>query len=259
MSTLKQKLASRANGKKSRGPVTKAGKAISSRNSTRHGILSNTLVLDRESKERFQTLLQNLTNEHEPSTETERVLVETMAVSRWRQMRIWGIEKNILAAEITKLEAYQPCDDYATTVAAAFRSLADNSHSLQLIQRYDAYSFRSFLRCLKTLTELQEGIAPEPDSQPEIQKNQTNPIPDFPEQNQQPADPENQPESPAAASAPPVQIPLPPPAGTHSNPATQNQHVTSPLESLPQNPPSSSCVPTQAEPLNGRSPKLPSV
>jgi hypothetical protein len=74
-------------------------------------------------------------------------------------------EKNLLATEITKLEATQPCDDYATTVAAAFRSLADNSHSLQLIQRYDAYSFRSFLRCLKTLTELQEGIAPnEPDS-----------------------------------------------------------------------------------------------
>jgi hypothetical protein len=93
MSTLKQKIAARANGAKSRGPVTDAGKGISSRNAVRHGMLSASFLFAEENHESFDELVANLYDEHQPSTETERVLLETMATSRWRQMRLWGMEK----------------------------------------------------------------------------------------------------------------------------------------------------------------------
>jgi hypothetical protein len=52
--------------------------------------------------------------------------------------------------------------------------------------RYEAQSFRTFLRCLKTLTELQENTL-------KIEECGTNPIIDFPEKNQSPADQEVEP------------------------------------------------------------------
>jgi hypothetical protein len=53
MSTPKQIAASRANGAKSKGPVTPQGKRNSSRNSTRHGIFAATIVLETENTEAF--------------------------------------------------------------------------------------------------------------------------------------------------------------------------------------------------------------
>jgi hypothetical protein len=53
MSTERQQNASRANGSKSRGPVTQAGKLASSRNAITHGMLSTTIVLKGESTDRF--------------------------------------------------------------------------------------------------------------------------------------------------------------------------------------------------------------
>ena len=41
--------------------------------------------------------------------------------------------------------------------AEAFRTLTENGRGLQLVMRYEAQSFRTFLRCLKTLTEIQEN------------------------------------------------------------------------------------------------------
>jgi len=45
--------ASRINGALSRGPVTEEGKASSSRNATRHGLLSNTILIAGESRTDF--------------------------------------------------------------------------------------------------------------------------------------------------------------------------------------------------------------
>jgi hypothetical protein len=58
-----------------------------------YGMLSGTIVLEGESKDRFQALLAALHEELQPQTPIETSLVENMAVARWRQMRIWGMEK----------------------------------------------------------------------------------------------------------------------------------------------------------------------
>ena len=41
----KQKAANRQNAKKSTGPTTPEGKAVASRNATKHGLRSNTIIL----------------------------------------------------------------------------------------------------------------------------------------------------------------------------------------------------------------------
>jgi hypothetical protein len=78
--TPAQQAASRANGAKSRGPITPRGKHHSALNSTRHGLLCQTVVLPEESKHRFMTIVRDLFAEHTPQTPTEPLLVETIRV-----------------------------------------------------------------------------------------------------------------------------------------------------------------------------------
>jgi hypothetical protein len=67
-----------------------------------------------------------------------------MAVARWRQMRIWGIEKASMEHEMhrlgamSNLSALDPSEQAATRAAIAFRTLSDDSRSLELINRYES-------------------------------------------------------------------------------------------------------------------------
>ncbi len=62
------------------------------RNATTHGLLANTVLIEGESRSRFLQLVASLVNEFEPSTPSEHMLVETMAVARCRLLRIWTLE-----------------------------------------------------------------------------------------------------------------------------------------------------------------------
>jgi hypothetical protein len=158
MSTDRRIRASRLNGAESRGPVTIEGRLKSSANSARHHLLSKTILLENERPEAFADLLAGLTREFNPETEAQRALVETMAVSRWRQMRIWAVERATLA---TAMEAYDPqSTDPATRAALAFRSLADDSRTLDLLNRYETRFERQFARSLNLLMKLADPENP---------------------------------------------------------------------------------------------------
>jgi hypothetical protein len=157
MSTLKRKLASRANGRLSRGPATPEGKRNSAANALHHGMLANSVVLKGEARERFDHILARFDDEYEPETETEQALVDMLAIARWRQMRLWGYEKAVVTKEISQLESAAE-EDTPSQGAAAFRSLADNSRTLDLLNRYEAYSQRMFIRSHKQLRALKFGI-----------------------------------------------------------------------------------------------------
>src|SRR4029077_2820621 len=166
MRTERQKQAARANGAKSRGPVTPAGKLASSRNAVTHGLLSGTVVLKGESEERFHALLADLLAELQPQTAVENHLVENMAAARWRQLRIWGIEKANLQHQMrTEAEARGddeggPREDTATRCALAFRTLSDDSRSLDLINRYESRFDRQYLRAHRRFLELVDRRTP---------------------------------------------------------------------------------------------------
>src|SRR5580704_12356212 len=85
--TAAGKRASAANSANSTGPVTPEGKARSSQNATRHGLLSASMVLHGESDDRFSAYLSVLEDELQPAPGVESSLVETMAVAPWRRMR----------------------------------------------------------------------------------------------------------------------------------------------------------------------------
>jgi hypothetical protein len=89
MSTTEQRLAAnRANAQLSTGPTTDHGKAMASRNATRHGLLSARLFLDDEEPAEFDLLMADLTASLHPVGAMEAALVERIAVSLWRQRRL---------------------------------------------------------------------------------------------------------------------------------------------------------------------------
>ncbi len=104
MRAPKQIAASRVNGARSKGPATPEGKRNSSRNSTRHGMFADTLVLEKENPTQFHELLNELLDEHQPSTPTHTLLVETIVAARWRQQRICGIRKTNFDYGIASIE-----------------------------------------------------------------------------------------------------------------------------------------------------------
>ena len=81
MATEAQIEANRRNAEKSTGPRTDAGKARVSRNATRHGLCSTVPVMSDEDRPKFEELLNDLNEEHQPDGLTEILLVYKMAVN----------------------------------------------------------------------------------------------------------------------------------------------------------------------------------
>ncbi|MES1262642.1 MAG: hypothetical protein ABUS49_12990 [Acidobacteriota bacterium] len=122
MASDKQIAASRANGAKSRGPVTPEGKRRSSRKSLHDALIARVVVLEAESRERFNALLVSLQQELQPETAIENLLVQKMAVAHWRQMRVWGMEKAGIAHDARTVGVQSAeIQDPATRDAIAFR------------------------------------------------------------------------------------------------------------------------------------------
>jgi hypothetical protein len=83
--SLAQLNANRANAKLSTGP-SPAGLAASSQNRTTHGLARHNGVfklLSTEDPNGFEALKHSLADEHQPTTETESILINTMAESHW--------------------------------------------------------------------------------------------------------------------------------------------------------------------------------
>jgi hypothetical protein len=137
------------------GPKTPEGKRRSARNATTHGLLAKTIVLEGESATRFSNLLAGLIAEHQPRTTTEPGLVEAMAVNRWRQMRLWSMEKAGITYELHKQAApnAELPDDPPTRTTLAMSAM-NNDRSLETILRYEARFAAAQQRALRALDQL---------------------------------------------------------------------------------------------------------
>ena len=88
MASAAQVKANRENAKKSRGPVTEAGKQASSQNNFRHGLTGHVFVfMFGENPENFDLLHEELREEHKSASATEALLVEKMAQQQWLSQR----------------------------------------------------------------------------------------------------------------------------------------------------------------------------
>ena len=141
MASEKQKAASRANGAKSRGPVTSAGKLRSTRNNVERGLLARTVVLDGESLPRFHALMTSLQEELKPETAIENLLVHKMAAAHWRLMRVWGMERSGASHALQEFGPLQS-PDAPTRDALAFGKSGVRLNEYEM--RFD----RQFIRAL---------------------------------------------------------------------------------------------------------------
>ena len=165
--------ASRANGAKSRGPVTPDGKAISARNSLRHGILAQTAIIDSEDPGQLQLLFGELYETWDPADEHERNLVDTMVLSIWRRTRILGMEaagislkmREQAASRIIKPGTVPP--NGHTTGYLAVTSLAEENRAFELLHRYETRYARAYERAARSLIAYRKYRQTESDQTPE--------------------------------------------------------------------------------------------
>jgi hypothetical protein len=167
MRTESQDHASRENGAKSHGATTPEGKLASARNALKHGMLSDTIVLECESQDRFLQLVVSLHEEFQPQTPFEESLIENMAVARWRLMRVRGMETAGMDYEMRRQAEMSEDipEDNATRASLAFRTLCDDSRSLELINRYEARYDRQYYRAYRCFIETRDRRTP-PSAQP---------------------------------------------------------------------------------------------
>ena len=173
-----------------------------------HRLLSEALVLEAEDKPAFERLVAGLYVQLQPANPIARILVDNMAAARWRQLRTWTLETDILDLEARK----------HGLVAPAFRDLADHSKALRLLDRCEIRYDRQFNRSLRLFLQL---------NQPDYKNFQTNPIPNP---------------NTAPDSAPPPQTPTEPPG---SQPKARGEAATSPATVQPKPAP---CVEARRRP-----------
>ena len=209
MRTPAQIAASRANGAKSKGPITAQGKRNSSRNSTSHGLFADTIVLEEEKKEEFFIMLDELLDEHQPATPTEIMMVETIAAARWKQNRIWGMQKIAFDHDVSS--SPDPSAIPPLRAILSLQSSPEKVRSHELLLRYDIAFDRQISRALLRLQQLQDRRAQRTARALEVA--------DHPDQSSRPVPATQDTQPPEETVAPPT-IPVKPvPQAIRSRPA----------------------------------------
>ena len=147
--------AARANGAKSRGPVTAQGKTNFSANSRRHGLRSENPFIDSDSILQFAERLAFYESELKPDSLIEHRLVTIMAVADTRLDYLRRLETQTWNREIARLKLLTADATPGALIADAFRYLVDNTCFLDICGRLEARFDRQFDGALKTFREQQ--------------------------------------------------------------------------------------------------------
>jgi hypothetical protein len=158
MRTEKQIEASRINGAKSRGPVTSVGKRRSSRNALRHGRLACSLTLSLEDESQFREILRDLCDDHQPANYTEHSLVESMAISKWKQFRIIGAADVVIDMRMNVERRNPPEYEHmgAAVISKSIAHILDEHRSLTAMNVERSRLERDYLHALAMLYKTQD-------------------------------------------------------------------------------------------------------
>lgn len=113
--TISRAEASRINGSQSSGPSSDEGKERSSRNALKQGLFSKRRFIGDENPAEFDALVESIAATHHPTTPIEWILIDRMAMARWRLGRLERAEaaqiqsertRYLFAAESNKWERY---------------------------------------------------------------------------------------------------------------------------------------------------------
>jgi hypothetical protein len=100
-SSERRKAASRANGAKSRGPVTEAGKAKSRLNSTKHGCLATLLTFRPQDEEIYQQMQALYLARFQPRDQVEFDLVEQIVYCNYQMKQAWIQQAAVLGLQMS--------------------------------------------------------------------------------------------------------------------------------------------------------------
>ena len=97
MSTAAQFAANLANAQASTGPISEEGKKRSSLNALKTGLTGRTVLMPGDDAKAYQDHVCRFIDEFEPANAGEEELVQSLADTRWRLLRIPALEANIYA------------------------------------------------------------------------------------------------------------------------------------------------------------------
>src|SRR4051794_16525999 len=97
MSSDAQIHANQANAQLSTGPKTPEGKTKSSLNAVKTGLTGRTVLLPGEEAAAYKEHIQRFFDEYKPCSDAEATLVQSVANTEWRLLRIPSLEMGIYA------------------------------------------------------------------------------------------------------------------------------------------------------------------
>jgi len=97
MATPAQLEANRANAQLSSGPSSPEGKAKSSHNALKTGLTGRTILLPSDDVAAYQHLIALIEKKFQPENDEEKLLVQSIADTEWRLLRIPTLEAGIYA------------------------------------------------------------------------------------------------------------------------------------------------------------------
>jgi hypothetical protein len=156
MTSQKQIDANRANSKKSTGPTTDAGKAITRLNAVRDNLTGQITTLSDRDRPIFEKLKTEHVTALAPNTLDEHKLAHAIAWDTWRLDRLRASEMNIfaLAADSAENDG-EPTDPDLQTAISDTQTYRSESKHLELMSLYEQRMNRSLHRNRAALHELQ--------------------------------------------------------------------------------------------------------
>jgi hypothetical protein len=162
MPTPDQIAASRANGAKSRGPVTAEGKRRSAQNSLKHGLTARRLMIPGEDAAEFDELLEGYYDLFQPIGAVEAELVETITIYTWRLRRGASAEASALRRAIavrSRVDVEFPTrladPDAGDNLGAAFIDLDTQGFVTRSLTGYEARLVRVRKQTVQLLQQAQ--------------------------------------------------------------------------------------------------------
>lgn len=113
MSTSAQLAANQRNAQLSTGPTSEEGKTNSSRNALKTGLTGRTVLLPIEDAALYEAHLHQFVKRFEPVGDDERNLVQSLADTEWRLMRVPSLEMGIYAVGRVELAHLFPNEEPA--------------------------------------------------------------------------------------------------------------------------------------------------
>lgn len=117
----------------------------------RHGLLSKCAVIDNESKEIFDLVLEQHLQYFRPRNPIEQGMIEDIACAYWRLRRALAIETRMFNSGVSE----QDPGDELDRLERGFAALSESS-KFNVLNRYEARLQRTYQRALRNLAALRE-------------------------------------------------------------------------------------------------------